>query len=80
MNLSYHNMQLFTNYNQNHKNIFNILHPKYKTPIILLTLFFMIGFLPIVFDLDISASAKKEAAEYQHLDTDAGIISTCGYN
>lgn len=34
------------------------LHPKYKTPIILLTFFFMIGFLPIVFNLDISILSK----------------------
>lgn len=34
------------------------LHPKYKTPIILLTAFFMVGFLPIVFNLDISILSK----------------------
>ena len=30
------------------------LHPKFKTPVYLLTIMYVLGFLPIVFDLDIS--------------------------
>lgn len=36
----------------------SILHKKYKTPIYLLTIFFFVGFLPIVFNLDISIMSR----------------------
>lgn len=35
-----------------------ILHRKYRTPIYLLTMFFFVGFLPIVFNLDISILSR----------------------
>lgn len=34
------------------------LHPKFKTPIILLTLFLIVGAVPIIFNLDIAAVSK----------------------